>query len=593
MKNESISRLESLLSQESRNTILLDGEWGVGKTHSLKNIISKNENFKNKKKAYISLFGINSIKELKEALLDSINLSEPQDSVMRSSLKKIRNSMKNNNTEFSFSAPGVSTKIDVTSILSLKKLDNHIICIDDIERRGKDLSLKDTLGYISFLSENNECNVICICNTSYLDEKDQESLKLLYEKVFGYRFKFKTDHFSSLKISLENLEKDIKRQTGSWVVEELSGYEEKNIRLLSLILNGYFYFGKNYQLHRLEEWLQKNITKIFIASCYAHLHYATSLETLNFLPNENAFEIFKPTNSVNDKFDEARRINFFKEYHGIIKNYLLEHEVDIKALFNIVGRNEIANQNTTTAETYKNIHFELFTKSPYDVEIIRSHLSDITPENIKYLDIEKTLNIIKYKKLFPSEDVNNDISKISYAYLIAHPQTNGDSRNKLISFIIDEELINDASEKHKETLSNKEEIVDNVISEMQLLLIFSGHIRDNFLRPDDELTLEYLNKILHRSDESLIKSFTNNLSQNIPLFLEVMYALTNYYEFIDNNKTNDTTPSNRYTPQDSEIFDILISIVKKSKDTDLVMELRIDSALKGIAARSKYILDKI
>lgn len=61
-------------------------------------------------------------------------------------------------------------------------IQNQIVCIDDLERRSKNLELKDVLGLMSFLREQRACKVVLLLNAEKLGEAKQDFDRLL-EKV--------------------------------------------------------------------------------------------------------------------------------------------------------------------------------------------------------------------------------------------------------------------------------------------------------------------------------------------------------------------------------------------------------------------------
>jgi hypothetical protein len=60
---------------------------------------------------------------------------------------------------------------------------NHLICIDDFERRGEGLKPKDVLGLISLLREQRKCKVALILNDEHLDEEARREFETHLEKV--------------------------------------------------------------------------------------------------------------------------------------------------------------------------------------------------------------------------------------------------------------------------------------------------------------------------------------------------------------------------------------------------------------------------
>jgi hypothetical protein len=51
---------------------------------------------------------------------------------------------------------------------------NQIVCVDDLERRGSGLSVKDVFGLISYLREQRKCKIVVLPNQRQL-ERDKSS----------------------------------------------------------------------------------------------------------------------------------------------------------------------------------------------------------------------------------------------------------------------------------------------------------------------------------------------------------------------------------------------------------------------------------
>ncbi len=66
----------------------------------------------------------------------------------------------------------------------------YVICLDDLERRGVDLPLKEVLGLVSLLTEQRNCRVIVILNEDALAPVDKDEYFALREKVFDTDIKF-------------------------------------------------------------------------------------------------------------------------------------------------------------------------------------------------------------------------------------------------------------------------------------------------------------------------------------------------------------------------------------------------------------------
>ena len=191
--------IESVIEEYLRNpkteyAVMIDGEWGTGKTyfltHSLMNIIEMMDVGKNKRRkcAYVSLYGANSIDEISKEIVfqcfgkKNKKAVETADTVMETASNILTASLGAVNIDFSKIKEAI-TKIDIK---------NWIICFDDLERCC--LPINEILGYINRLVEHNNCKVIVLANekeigkitlNQRLEEKYQVVLsgrKLLFDK---------------------------------------------------------------------------------------------------------------------------------------------------------------------------------------------------------------------------------------------------------------------------------------------------------------------------------------------------------------------------------------------------------------------------
>lgn len=80
-----------------------------------------------------------------------------------------------------------SSAIDTVSFLSLNKT---LICIDDLERKGKGLEIKDVLGLVSLLKEQKKCKVVLLLNGGEEGLSDYEKYR---EKVIDIELEFAPD----------------------------------------------------------------------------------------------------------------------------------------------------------------------------------------------------------------------------------------------------------------------------------------------------------------------------------------------------------------------------------------------------------------
>lgn len=214
----SIAKVEKALcnfaSRKSATAIVLKGEWGTGKTYFWNRVVKSNfQSFSRTKYSYVSLFGLNSLSDLKRSIFENtVACSKAGDTVTKESvfenlrkldvsdaatgLRKLLNYGKEAKIPFVGSFGGVVDSIQYALI------SETIICIDDFERRGSGLSSRDVLGLISSLVESKNCSIILILNEGSL-KKDDEFFSFS-EKVFDYEVSFSPSVQESVKLVFDS-----------------------------------------------------------------------------------------------------------------------------------------------------------------------------------------------------------------------------------------------------------------------------------------------------------------------------------------------------------------------------------------------------
>ena len=156
--------------------VLVKGEWGVGKTHLINNLLKEDE------RIYVSLFGLTTIQEVHAAIFVKMYPT-------RSWIKKTANwfgnsSLKAIDITFAF-GPLIG---NIANALIKEKVNNSKpIIFDDLERCSIDWA--DLFGAINQYVEHHGCKVIVIAH----DEKLSEELTEKKEKIFGQIIKVSPD----------------------------------------------------------------------------------------------------------------------------------------------------------------------------------------------------------------------------------------------------------------------------------------------------------------------------------------------------------------------------------------------------------------
>ena len=163
-------RLTEILKRKNAVCIVLDGEWGVGKTTFWKNFSA--ENF-DKNSVYVSLFGKESIQEIKQEI--GIQIYKINKYISEFS-KKARN-LKFYKVIDEVTPKLGSAVIGCISFFEKKDFKDIIICFDDFERMSDKINLKDVLGLISEYKEQQNCHIVMILNRSKMTASAKEIQK--------------------------------------------------------------------------------------------------------------------------------------------------------------------------------------------------------------------------------------------------------------------------------------------------------------------------------------------------------------------------------------------------------------------------------
>lgn len=223
------------LSTDAPEVMAVKGEWGVGKTFSWKKFL-KDANAQNKVKlkrySYVSLFGINSLESFKYAIFENVIKSEiigteANIETLKANANSLIESFGRQSIRLFRGAPLFKSFNPAIEAISFLSLDSTLICIDDLERKGKGLEIKDVLGLISLLKEQKQCKVVLLLNDGEEGLEDYEKYR---EKVIDIELAFSPDPEECALIAYSD-----KVPYNSRLKELVTSLEIRNIRILKKI----------------------------------------------------------------------------------------------------------------------------------------------------------------------------------------------------------------------------------------------------------------------------------------------------------------------------------------------------------------------
>lgn len=176
---------------KKRYAILIDGDWGSGKTYFIKNQYIKGD----KNKLYISLYGVKNKEEINSKIYYSILGNVIKDNKHKKAIEKAIEKAKKVSKEvgkfakpvtlsvkniFNIDLTGLE-KVDVSSVISLfKDIKEYILVFDDLERC--DIPINEVLGYINEYVEHKGAKVIIVANENEINKlnyDDNYELKVI------------------------------------------------------------------------------------------------------------------------------------------------------------------------------------------------------------------------------------------------------------------------------------------------------------------------------------------------------------------------------------------------------------------------------
>ena len=213
---EKRKRLQELLEKNIRyeeigTAIAITGSWGVGKTYfwneflkevTKKEIYDKNNFyyeasrvgyksiFDNRKYAYISLFGIEHLSDLKNAICTKLSLNPYAKS--ETSRLEFSQLLKNTVAQFKdvkVSQYGVSASAKILEALLFLQVKDAIICFDDFERMSNKLDIKDIMGLANQLKLEKNCQVILILDELKTEGENKSKYAEYKEKLIDEEIK--------------------------------------------------------------------------------------------------------------------------------------------------------------------------------------------------------------------------------------------------------------------------------------------------------------------------------------------------------------------------------------------------------------------
>jgi hypothetical protein len=191
------TEIRRFLADASPEVLCIRGEWGVGKTYAWKKFLKEalaNTSVRLNTYSYVSLFGLSSIRDLKRAIFENqvtLSLSEsPNASTLARNFSKMQGATRRGLHAALQLAPVMRNAAEELATAAFTVVRDQIVCLDDLERVGQGLRVKDVLGLVSYLKEERACKLVLLLNGQQMSEENRKDFEEQLEKVVDVELEF-------------------------------------------------------------------------------------------------------------------------------------------------------------------------------------------------------------------------------------------------------------------------------------------------------------------------------------------------------------------------------------------------------------------
>jgi len=459
--------IKQIFDEYESFVISIKGDWGSGKTYFWNKFVENSLN-DDVKYAYVSLFGKESIEDIKRDVIFQISLKDKHLSTFKEKLSSIKTTLGFREDDSSFGVSGAVLG-SLMSLFEKKDFENVVVCLDDFERRSESLSIKEILGYISVLKEKYNCQIVLILNEEKITDED-DVYKDYKEKIVDFEYTFTPIVDECYKI----VERELKDYHDIFL-DYCKSVGLNNIRVMKRVVR---LLNKIYVvLHRegyREGTIEKFINEVLFFSITSYRFGFNDFEKL---------EVYLTKKRMNS-LDENKSLSLNEEYEQIIDRMNLSPFFYLDMIDKII--------------------IKYLETSILDIELIREELAKLD-KNHEEAKIKDDFFHLEEDFLYDLGSVPGEYVKKVYSFLDAHRKdifrlTTFDNYMFFLKQLIELDKVNE--ERYKELLQKTAyEFVDYAMDlEDDKYLDFKDpmtnvHIFDRFKEEIPEIALYIEEKI--------------------------------------------------------------------------------------------------
>jgi len=340
-----LTAVEDYIIGNTDYAILIDGEWGTGKTYSLRSQVEPLVKKHSRKYTYVSLFGIRAVNELAYAIFSELYIPKKVKRALESRGGRAASEVGKTLLRIALSVPQISHEINFPKaskldIQQLMELGNDIVlCLDDVERC--EIPVPEMLGFINRFLERDSLKVILVANTQQIkDERFAEMKEKLVRLTIHHRPDLKTiipaiiSDLPNLKTSLEMLLCQSTGDTNEFCVST----NITNIRTLKFaygVLAKALNTLSNDVLSRLKSRDVLSLLRFTLAVSNESARGEKSLNELQDFSDSREFQttfyaherMSQQNNSKQDEYKTPYLVTFVNKYFGGEYNYVYSSSI--------------------------------------------------------------------------------------------------------------------------------------------------------------------------------------------------------------------------------------------------------------------------
>jgi hypothetical protein len=432
------SAIIEALNSASVSIIGLVGRWGVGKTHLWKAIVEEHLAeiaLKYPRYAYVSLFGLRSISDVKTSILLEVSgtarLSAVSDSIfskMWATAKKKRLALAQR-IQKGAAGLGLPGKVAAEAIqlgidaFEFGAIRNCLVCLDDLERTAPELKAVEIMGLVETLARERSCKIVLIFSRDNLSEDSILSLKLYREKIFDREILF--DPPMSYGVSIAAKGRD--EATVASLSRMADSLHIKNVRVLKKILAGYDHVLSHLSdlLPQVKDSLMSSLGVLY----YCHLIGGEDVPTIDdvlsieYVPPIEATDNQQNTSTKHIQFLRNVGWTHLSQADRFLGTYVTDGVCDWAALVEVM---QAENRNIATSLRRQEIDelWREYRASFHDANEWRAFAERLRQKYLEHIAIVQTKSLDSALWLLRKAGKEEEADQLLEKWRVAHAQEN-------------------------------------------------------------------------------------------------------------------------------------------------------------------------